>query len=106
MHSDDELAQILGVGILERGTIHEWPLSCVQRLLLADGTKLIYKSQLPPTVETQFYQVASSPLLPGYRILDKLGKCDIMTVEWIDAPLLGDVAKNDAELVAHGREVI
>jgi hypothetical protein len=44
MHSDDELAEILGLDFVERETIHQWPLSCVQRLLLQDGTKLIYRT--------------------------------------------------------------
>ena len=81
MHSDDELAAALGVGIVERETIHAWPLSCVQRLLLADGVKLIYKSQLPPTVEPEFYASASSPLLPGHRLLGKLGDCATMAFD-------------------------
>src|SRR5712691_5256151 len=106
VHTDAELTETLGVDIVERKTIHEWPLSCVQRLLLADGTKLIYKSQLPPTVEPEFYERASSPLLPGYRMLDKLGNCATMTFEWIDAPLLRDVARTEAELVEHGKQVV
>jgi hypothetical protein len=106
MHSDDELAERLGAGIAGRETIHEWPLSCVQRLLLADGRKLIYKSQLPPTVETEFYERASSLLLPGHRLLNRLGDCATMTLEWIDAPLLRDEARSDAELVDHGKQVV
>jgi hypothetical protein len=106
MHSDDELAETLGVEIVERETIHAWPLSCVQRLFLDDGTKLIYKSQLPPTVEPEFYESASSPLLPGHRVLGKLGDCATMTFDWIDAPLLRDEARSDAELVDHGRQVV
>src|SRR6266849_4405267 len=106
MHSDDELAEALGVGIVERETIHAWPLSCVQRLLLADGTKLIYKSQLPPTVEPEFYERASSPLLPGHRMLGRLGDCGTMNFEWIDAPLLRDEARDEAELVDHGKQVV
>lgn len=106
MHSDDELAETLGVDIVERETIHQWPLSCVQRLLLDDGARLIYKSQLPPTVEPEFYERASSPLLPGHRVLDRLGECRTMTFEWIDAPLLSSEARSDAELVEHGRQVV
>jgi hypothetical protein len=34
LHSDSELAEVLGAGIVERQTIHEWPLSCVQRVVL------------------------------------------------------------------------
>src|SRR5437667_10279494 len=99
MHSDDELAEALGVEIVERETIHAWPLSCVQRLLLDDGTKLIYKSQLPPTVEPEFYESASSALLPDHHMLGKLGDCATMTFDWIEAPLLRDEARSDAELV-------
>jgi hypothetical protein len=106
LHSDDELAETLGVGIAERETIHAWPLSCVQRLLLEDGTRLIYKSQLPPTVEPEFYERASSPLLPGHRMLDRLGDCGTMAFEWIDAPLLRDEARSDAELIHHGKQVV
>src|SRR5437763_10046219 len=106
MHSDDELVERLGVNIAARETIHAWPLSCVQRLLLADGTKLIYKSQLPPTVEPEFYESASSPLLAGHRLLDKLGDCATMTFDWIDAPLLRDTARTDTELIDHGRQVV
>ena len=69
LHADDELAAALDSDIVERETIHVWPLSCVQRLLLGDGTRLIYKSQLPPTVEPEFYARAASPLLPGHRTL-------------------------------------
>src|SRR5439155_23436833 len=87
-------------------TIHEWPLSWVQRLVLADGTRLIYKSQLPPTVEPEFYERASSPLLTGHRLLGKLGDCTTMTLDWIDAPLLRDQARSDAELMERGRQVV
>ncbi len=106
LHSDDELTELLGVGLVERETIHLWPLSCVQRLVLADGTKLIYKSQLPPTLEPQFYEAARSPLLPGYRRLSKLGNCETMTLDWIDAPLLRDLAHNEADLLDYGRRVV
>jgi hypothetical protein len=106
MHTADELAETLGVEIVERETIHQWPLSCVQRLLLGDGRKLIYKSQLPPTVEPEFYASASSPLLLGHRVLEKLGNCATMTIDWMDAPLLRDQARSDAELVHHGRQVL
>ena len=45
MHEDDELAKHIGSEIAERVTIHEWPLSCVQRITTGDGRKLIYKAQ-------------------------------------------------------------
>lgn len=105
-HSDEELSERLGLPITERETIHEWPLSWVQRLRLADGRRLIYKSQLPPTVEPEFYARASSSLLPGHRRLENLGECATMLFDWIDAPLLRDVAESDAALIDHGRRIV
>jgi len=106
MHSDDELSAALGSDIVERKTIHEWPLSWVQRVVLDDGRMLIYKSQRPPSVEAQFYERVASTLLPCHRLLGTLGDCDIMTIDWIDAPLLSSVARRDTDLVEHGRRVI
>jgi hypothetical protein len=106
MHSDAELGQALGAGIVDRKTVHQWPLSCVQRLVLANGRKLAYKSQLPPTVESQFYASISSTLLPGHRLLTKTDDCEIMTIDWIDAPLLRNSVCTDADLVRHGRRII
>lgn len=106
MHSDNELAQLLGAGITERQTIHQWPLSCLQKLLLDDGRKLAYKSQLPPNVEAAFYAKVSSGLLTAHRWLTKVRDCDIMTLDWVDAPLLRNLACTEAELIDHGRRVI
>jgi Phosphotransferase enzyme family len=106
LHTDDELGALLGTKVTGRRTIHEWPLSCVQRVVLDDGTRLVYKSQLPPTVEPAFYAAVSSPLLPGYRSLGRLGDCETMVLDWIDAPLLRDIAGTADELAAHGRRVI
>ncbi|MBN9388656.1 MAG: phosphotransferase [Chloroflexi bacterium] len=106
LHSDAELESLLDKKILEREMVHAWPLSCVERLRLEDGSQLAYKSQLPPTVETRFYEQASSPLLPGHRYLGRLGDCETMLLDWIEAPLLRDVALTEAELVAHGRRVV
>jgi Phosphotransferase enzyme family len=106
LHADDELSDILGSPIVDRRTIHEWPLSVVQRVQLEDGCTLVYKSQRPPTVEMAFYDRAFSSLLPGHRSLGKLGDCDIMTLDWIDAPLLSTIATQPAEMAEHGRRVI
>ncbi|MBI3960182.1 MAG: hypothetical protein HY328_15325 [Chloroflexi bacterium] len=40
LHDDAELAAHLGDAIVERVTLHEWPLSCVQRLTTAQGRRL------------------------------------------------------------------
>lgn len=106
LHSDAELAEALGAGIVARETIHEWPLSCVQKLVLEDGRKLAYKSQLPPTVEAPFYERASSRLLPHHLALGKVGACDTLLLDWIDAPQLCDLAPGETELVEYGRQLV
>jgi hypothetical protein len=106
LHSDMELAAALNCGIVERQNVHEWPLSCVQRLLLKDGKRLIYKSQLPPTVESGFYECAVSPLLPAHRVLGSLDGCEFMTFECIDAPLLRDKVFTESDWIIHGRALV
>lgn len=103
LHSDEELRDLLGAEVIERVEVHAWPLSCVQRLQLADGRRLAYKSQLPPTVEPGFYAAASSPLLPAFRDLGAAGNARVMTVDWLDAPPL---KPDDDRLVEHGRALV
>lgn len=90
--SDDELARVLGAGVVEHETLHEWPLSCVQRLPLDEGSGLVYQAQRPPTVEPLLYERAPSPLLPGHRSLGRLGECAVTKIAWIASPLLRNTA--------------
>ena len=106
LHSDLELTKALGAGIVERQIIHEWPLSCVQRVVLEGGERLVYKSQLPPTLEPAFYEHAVSSLLTSHRFLAKVDDCEIMTLDWIDAPLLRDVVRSNEEWLVRGKELI
>lgn len=106
LHSDDELSALLGAPVAERKPVHAWPLSCVDRVALTDGRIFAYKSQLPPTVEPDFYRAAASPLLPGHRLLGTLGAAQTMVLEWIDAPLLEVAAPDPDELARHGRLVV
>lgn len=102
LHTDEELGACLGVELSTRRTLHEWPLSCVQQLDLADGRRLIYKVQTRgPTVEPEFYAEASSPLLPAHQILC----CDesqvVMLIDFIDAPVLSGLSLTEAEAIRH-----
>jgi hypothetical protein len=105
LDTDAALEAILNAGIAHRETIHEWPLSCVQKLCLDNNVKYAYKSQLPPTVEPEFYEKAVSALLPGHSILGRLGECVTMLLQWIDAPSLRGFANNE-ELMVHSKKVI
>jgi hypothetical protein len=98
--------QLLGSRIEERATIHDWPLSCLQQVRLANGKRLADKSQLPPTVEPELYQAASSALLVDHRLVDTPGDSRMMAIAWIDAPLLSDTAPSVAGIVDHGRLLV
>lgn len=106
LHTREELENLLQSPVAARTTLHEWPLSCVQLLELGDGRKLVYKTQLPPTVEPAFYKQASSALLTGYRSLGLLEHCSVMLLDWIDAPLLSTVTAGAEVLVMHARQLI
>ncbi|MGW5364944.1 phosphotransferase [Actinopolymorpha pittospori] len=106
MCDDAELAKVVGAEVANRTTIHAWPLSWVQRLEFADGRTFAYKSQLPPTVEPEFYEAATSPLLLGHRVLDRYADCSTMLIDWLDAPGLSDLPQTEVQLVRRAREVV
>lgn len=58
LHTTDVLEELLGGTIATQETIHDWPLSSVQRLVIVDGCRLIYKVQNKATVEREFYRRA------------------------------------------------
>jgi hypothetical protein len=111
LHDTPELAEHLGAKIVERETIHDWPLSCVQLLRLADGRRVIYKSQLRATsVESEFFAAANRAdikklfrsRLPHAESLGTLHNSVGMIIEYIDAPRLEDLQLTEAEIVEHG----
>lgn len=91
LHDDAELAALLGSPVMGRTTVHEWPLSCVQRLTLADGRTRIYKAQAPPTVEPDFYLHARSPLLVTARRCEATDGPAALLLDDLTAPRLVDV---------------
>jgi hypothetical protein len=105
-HDDASLVRLLGADVVSRSTLHEWPLSWVQRLSLDDGRVLAYKSQLPPTVEAAFYREATSTLLNEFRELGVLGNCSTMVIDWIDAPSLDSLGLGETELVEHAETIV
>lgn len=101
LHDDDELAEAaLGSAPTERTTIHEWPLSCVQRVRTADGRRHIYKVQAPPTIEPAVYAQARSPLLVSVRVLPSAGTTVAMVMDEVEAPRLSDIRPAEAEAVS------
>ena len=106
LHSDAELVAQLGSAVQSRTTVHEWPLSCVQRLSLADGRRYIYKAQAAPTVEPDFYAVARSPLLVKARLLDTPTGPAALLLDHLDAPHLADLHLPAAGALRIGEAVL
>jgi hypothetical protein len=106
LHTTPELSALLSAEIMERTTLHEWPLSCVQRLRLADGRSLIYKGQFHEGVETQFYPRARSPLLPWHRFLGEYENSLAMLLGYVEAPRLEEMHLSDTEIFSHGRQIL
>ena len=113
LHSTDELTAFLSNGVIERSTLHEWPLSCVQLLKLNDGSQLIYKSQLrATTVEPDFFKTiqdesdkkahAIYSLLPKAILVGYMQNSVAMFIEFIDAPRLEDQSLDEASIIEHG----
>jgi hypothetical protein len=105
MHDDEELAEIASSAVVGRETLHEWPLSCVQRLDLADGRRLIYKSQsAPPSVEAEFYRAARSPLLVAAQVIHERDGHACMLFEHVGGVLAEDLDLPQDEALRIGRE--
>ncbi len=103
LHTNSELEDHFGSPVYERQTLHEWPLSCVQRLDFADGRRLVYKSQSGPTVETDFYLRASSPALSSVEVLHQEGLYSSLVMEYLDAPRLWDLHLAREDLLRIGK---
>lgn len=106
LHSDAELNSMLGEQITGRMTLHEWPLSCVQRIALADGRTVIYKAESEPTVEPEFYAQARSPLLVQARTLFRDDRYACLLLEDLPVPRLSDQQMPEAEVLNLGRSLL
>jgi len=106
LHDDEELSALLGCCSTDRRTLHEWPLSCVQRVTTPDATRMIYKAQAAPTIEPEFYAAARSPLLPRVRTVYRTERHACLLIEFIDGPRLADLRLPAAEIVRIGRILV
>lgn len=106
LHSQDELAAILGSPILTRETLHQWPLSCVQQIRTTDGQRWIYKTQTGPTVEAAFYERARSYLLLPAQTIGQQNGHVMMLLPFVDAPLLHAQAQSETDLLQTASAVV
>lgn len=106
LHTDRELSDHLGIPVVARTTLHEWPLSCVQRLDLADGSRRVYKSAYGPTVESAFYEQAVSNLLLPSQLLHRQDGYESQLIEWLDAPRLDAAGLSQADTIRLGQSLM
>ena len=106
LHSDEELILLLPAPLTARTTLHEWPLSCVQLLRLADGSRWIYKVQTIESVEPDFYTHARSALLPAYQVLGTYRNTTAMLLEFISGSRLDERPLNPAEAFQHATRLV
>ena len=106
LHEDAQLSALLGAEIVGRTTLHEWPLSCVQRLRLAGGATRIYKVQAQPTVEPAFYARACSPLLVAAQLVEHDEGPPALLLEEVQSPRLADLKLPAAEALNIGRAAL
>ncbi len=106
LHHDEELSSLVRANIVERVTLHEWPLSCVQRLSASDGRQIIYKAQFGPTVESEFYANASSKLLVSAETVYRSNGYACLLIEFIAGPLARELDWSEDETVRTGRAVL
>jgi hypothetical protein len=106
MHNDRELASLLGDDICERSTLHEWPLSCVQRLTTCEGRNVIYKTQFGPTVEPDFYAKARSELLVSAETVYRSDGYVSMLIEYVPNPTLADLKPSAEQAMRIGHTVL
>ncbi|MBN2617464.1 MAG: phosphotransferase [Spirochaetales bacterium] len=106
LHEDSELTELLGSRIIDRVTLHEWPNSCVQKLLLDNNKRLIYKYQSGGDTESRFYEDVSSSILPKTKTLWRDDWFSCMVIEYIETPPMGILEKSDNELIKISYEII
>jgi len=106
MHDNRELSNLLEFKIVQRQTIHQWPNSCVQKVEMEDGSKWIYKSQSGITIESSFYEKAHSPILPRARTLWKDSWYSCMLIEYLDAPVMGQLKTSETKLLEISSELV
>jgi hypothetical protein len=106
LHDDDELAGLVSDGLAERTTLHEWPLSCVQRVTTSDGRQHIYKAQSGPSVEPEFYACARSSLLVGARTVYSHGGYSCMLLDPAEGTIVRDQHLRETEITKIGRLVM
>lgn len=106
LHETPALEASLGASIVSREQRHAWPLSSVEVLTTDAGRRWVYKAQVAPTVEAEFYQQARSDLLARASVIFQEAGYSALLIEFLDSPTLDDLPLDELALVRHGRALI
>jgi hypothetical protein len=105
IHDNAELAMILNNDIQQRTTLHEWPLSFVEKIDIQDGRQFIYKSQRTPSIEPAFYAQTQSPLLCPGKTIYQSSHHSCMILDYLAAPLMQNSTLSETAIVRIGRDL-
>ena len=107
VHTNDDLAEILGSAITRREQLRCWPLSSVELIETADRERHVYKAQRLLTVEPALYSAAAgrTSLLPSCRVLTCDEQSSTMLLEHLGTPVPLDGMSED-DIVRLARDVI
>jgi hypothetical protein len=89
------LADVLGSAVVSRRELQAWPLAVTEEVRLGDGRRCVCKTQLPPTVEPEFYATARSPLLRPCIDLGSAGRGRAVVIDWVDGSPLDAAGVDD-----------
>jgi hypothetical protein len=79
--SNEVLNKCVGARVKERGVCHEWPLSCVEKVIFDGEIEKYCKTMRPPSIEIEVYSSITSPLLVPYLVVAKSASYDILLLD-------------------------
>lgn len=77
----ETLEQCVGARVQDRKVFHEWPLSCVERVVFEGGIEKYCKTMRPPSMEIDAYAALTSPLLVPHIVVAHSEPCSTLLLD-------------------------
>jgi hypothetical protein len=79
--SNEMLEKHVGAAVIERSVRHEWPLSCVERIVFGGGVEKYCKTMRAPSMEIAAYSTLHSPLLVRAMVLAESSDSGVLLLD-------------------------
>ena len=79
--SDELLFTCVGARVMSRKVCHEWPLSCVERVVFEGEIQKYCKTTRPPSMEIEAYAALTSPMLVPHVVVSQTGPCSTILLD-------------------------